>query len=901
MGLKAGTRLGNYEIVTLLGAGGMGEVYRAQDTKLGRQVAIKVLPASLAEDRELLRRFEGEARAIAALSHPNVIGIYDFARSESLAYAVMELLEGENLRDRLKGGALPPRRVIEIGIAVARGLGAAHERGITHRDLKPENIFLTKDGRVKVLDFGLAKQHPNLRGESPTETMATHALADPATEPGMVLGTVGYMSPEQVRGEAVDSRSDIFSFGVVLHEMLSGQRPFQGASPVQTMAAILDQDPPELTASRGALPPALERVVGHCLEKRPEARFQSMKDIAFALEHLNATTSGVLGRPAIRGPRHASLLAAASAVAGTLLLGLLFLAFGWPPFAPKVPPTFTRVTFAPGTVEAAFFGPDGRTIYYSERINGGPPQIFVIHPGSPEPKPLGVTDALLLGVSPNSDLAILRSPIAYYQTEYRGMLAQVGGEGGAVKEIQDHVLNAAWDGPGLATLTCNDQDLLKLEFPAGKVLLQADASSRVIRFMRLSRDGKRMAVVDADGVNTSKGVVFDRKGGRTVLFVKPGDASGDTITGMAWGPNGDLWYSELVGDQTLVWAQPVGGRRRMLWRGEGTQALMDVSAQGRVLLANHQVRRGVLVRKAGEAQARDISVGSSSQLTGMSADGQALLIMESPILDGGTPLDRTYLYNLEGGPAIQVAKGTPWTLSPDGHWAQIQFSGFEPGDLDPAITAAFRQAGLDPKGALNAAGQVPYLLFVPTGAGYPFAIALPKALDGGVGFAYLHPDGRRVLFNGGGKEGSFWYEVDRHGGAPKAFTPPGYGKQFVGLAPLSPDGRRFITIRGERFYVQPLVGGEPQPIAHLRPDERPLGWGQDSASIYLRSEQWMLPVTVTQMNLATGARREVFRFMPGDPSGILMFRSVLLSPDGKVCALDYVRQLSDLYLVDGLK
>jgi hypothetical protein len=709
------------------------------------------------------------------------------------------------------------------------------------------------------------------------------------------------MSPEQVRGEVADPRTDIFAFGVVLYEMLSGKRPFKGATSVQTMAAILEEDPAELVVSRGPMPPALERLVVHCMEKQREARFQSMKDIAFALENLSTTTSGTLGQAGGAGLHHVKLLVAACAVAGTLLVGSMFWALGWPPFAPKKPPTFARLTAAPGTVEAAFFGPDGRTVYFSERINGAPPEIFVIHPGGSGPKPLGISNALLLGVSPASELAILRAPIAYYQAEYRGMLAQAGGEGGAVKEIQERVLNATWDGPGLATLSCDEHDHLNLEFPAGKRLLQADASARVIRFMRLSKGGEHLAVVDSDGSNKSEVAVFERSGQRRVLFTKFGDASGDTFTGMSWGPDGDLWYSELTGDQTVVWALAMGGRRRLLWRGEGTKALMDVAADGRMLLANHLVRRGVLVHQAGEAQTRDVSVGISSQLEGLSADGQAMLILESPILDGGTSQDRAYLYKRNGGPALKVAKGTPWTLSPDGQWLQLQFSGFEPKDLDPAIKVALQQAGLDPKAALDAVAPVPYLLFVPTGAGHPLAIALPKRLDGGVGGAFLHPDGQHVVFNCGENGQSFWYQVDRNGGVPKALTPPGYGRQFVGLEPLSPDGRQLLLIAGERFFIQALDGGDPQLIKTIRKGERPLGWGSGPASIFLRSEQWMLPVTVTQLDLVSGARRQLFQFMPGDPSGILMIRSIFLSRDGKVCAMDYLRQLSDLYLVEGVK
>jgi len=673
-----------------------------------------------------------------------------------LAYAVMEFLDGDNLREKLRQGPLPIKRALEIAIEMAHGLGTAHERGIVHRDVKPENLFISRDGRVKVLDFGLAKQ-TFVSTTSPADVTMAGTFLPLATEAGVVMGTVGYMSPEQVRGEVVDPRSDIFSFGVVLFEMLTGQRPFKGDTPVQTMAAILDLEPPSLVSTRGPLPPALERIVAHCLEKRPEARFHSMKDVAFALESLGTATSAFTVQVRPRKVRATAPLIAAAAVAGTLALGLLFGLLGLPPFAPGAMPTFARLTFTPGTVEAARFGPDGKTIYY------------------------------------------------------------------------------------------------------------------------------------------------DRAGKRTVLFSKLGDANGDTITGMAWGPDGSLWYSELIGDQTALWAQPRGGgRRRLLWRAEGTKALMDVSPEGRVLLANHQVRRGVLVQRAGAATVQEVSVASGSQAEGLSADGTSLLIMESPILDGGTPLDRAFISHLDGRPPLKVAKGTPWSFSADGQWLQMQYSGFEPKDLDPAVTSAFQQAGLDPKAVLDPASPAPCILFVPSGAGHPFAVALPKGMEG-VGYAFLHPDGRRIIFNSGEGGHSAWYGVDRKGGVPRALTPPGYGKRFVGLYPLSPDGERLLVVEGTHFFVQPLKGGAPQPIQAIRKDERPLGWGPGGTSVYIRSEQWVLPLEVTRLDLATGARRKMFEFMPGDPSGILMMRSVFLPPDGKLCVLDYVRQLSELYVVDGVR
>jgi len=298
MALTSGTKLGPYEIQSPLGAGGMGEVYRTRDTRLDREVAIKVLPVGFARDPERLRRFQQEAQAAAALNHPNILAVHDFAEHEGSPYMVTEFLEGETLRERLRPGTLPVRKATEYAEQVARGLAAAHEKGIVHRDLKPENIFVTRDGRVKILDFGLAKL------TRPEGTVPSDA-ATPAsqTEPGMVMGTVGYMSPEQVKGQNADHRSDLFSFGAILYEMLSGKRAFSGETSVETMSAILKQDPPELTETNRTAPPALERIVRHCLEKNPEERFQSARDVAFNLANLSEISGGSTALRALKAPR----------------------------------------------------------------------------------------------------------------------------------------------------------------------------------------------------------------------------------------------------------------------------------------------------------------------------------------------------------------------------------------------------------------------------------------------------------------------------------------------------------------------------------------------------------------------------------------------------------------------
>ena len=300
MALTSGTKLGPYEILAPLGAGGMGEVYRARDTRLGRDVALKILPESFARDTDRLRRFEQEARAVAALNHPNILAIHDIGEQGGSPFLVSELLEGESLRAALDRGALPQRKTIEYGVQIAQGLAAAHDKGIIHRDLKPENIFITNDGRIKILDFGLAKlaQQTGADPDEPTLTASQTAA-------GVVMGTASYMAPEQVRGEVADPRTDIFAFGAVLYEMLSGVRAFRRDTPAETMTAVLKDDPPELSDGTRLVSPSLERIVRRCIEKNPEQRFQSARDLSFALSALSGTEASNIARAAVATSRRA--------------------------------------------------------------------------------------------------------------------------------------------------------------------------------------------------------------------------------------------------------------------------------------------------------------------------------------------------------------------------------------------------------------------------------------------------------------------------------------------------------------------------------------------------------------------------------------------------------------------
>src|SRR5208283_4648212 len=312
--LASGTKLGDYEVESLLGSGGMGEVYRARDSRLGRDVAIKVLPSFLSADSDRLRRFEQEARAAAALSHPNILAVYQMGTYEGAPYLVSELLEGETLREPIRRGRLAVRKAIDYGVQIARGLAAAHEKGIVHRDLKPENLFVTKDGRLKILDFGLAK----LTQPQPGSENSALTLTE-GTEAGVVMGTVGYMSPEQVRGQPADHRADIFAFGAILYEMLAGKRAFEKPTSPETMTAILNEDPPGISQVTANIPLAMQRVVHRCLEKNPEQRFQSASDMAFALDALSESGGSAYSAKAATGPRRRSKTIVAAAVVALAL------------------------------------------------------------------------------------------------------------------------------------------------------------------------------------------------------------------------------------------------------------------------------------------------------------------------------------------------------------------------------------------------------------------------------------------------------------------------------------------------------------------------------------------------------------------------------------------------------
>jgi hypothetical protein len=451
MSVSVGSRLGHYEVLAPLGAGGMGEVYRARDGRLGRDVALKVLPTDAERDAGRRARFEQEARAASALAHPNIVAVYDIGESDGSVWIAMELVEGRTVRDLLASGPLPTRRVLDVGTQVAEGLAAAHAAGIVHRDLKPENLILSKDGYVKILDFGLAKLAERGVAASEGPTMSAGA---PGTEPGTVMGTVGYMSPEQAAGQPVDFRSDQFSLGSILYEMTTGERAFQRRTSVETLAAILREEPKPIAGLNPAAPAPLRWTIERCLAKEPDERYASTKDLARDLksvrDHLSEASGATVTAPRARSRRGWLLPAAAGLILGALLGAAAILRFR--AAAPRIQPVYQQVTFGRGTIYGARFAPDGKTIVYSAAWDGKPAELFATQTDSPESRPLGLSSASLLGVSPSSELAVRLRGRFLLGFESAGTLARVPFNGTAPRELADDITAAEWspDGQQLA-------------------------------------------------------------------------------------------------------------------------------------------------------------------------------------------------------------------------------------------------------------------------------------------------------------------------------------------------------------------------------------------------------------------------------------------------------------------
>jgi eukaryotic-like serine/threonine-protein kinase len=863
MSLTSGTKLGPYEILGPLGAGGMGEVYRARDSRLDRVVAVKVLPASFAADADRLRRFEQEARSVAALNHPNILAVHDIGTHDGAPYMVCELLEGETLRARLHGGVLSSRRAVELGIQIAEGLAAAHEKGIIHRDLKPENIFITKDGRVKILDFGLAKI--TAVGSEPNAAQTLTSVQVALTEAGQVLGTAGYMSPEQVRGLAVDHRSDIFAFGAIFFEMLSGKRAFSRDTAAETMTAILKEDPPELTELNRNISPALERITRHCLEKSPDQRFQSASDLAFDLDalsqHSGSSARQVAAPSSMQQIRRFQLPI-------TLLLVTLGAGLGYllgHKQKPSSEVTYHQLTFRKGTVLSARFAPDNRTVIYAAAWGGSPPELFSTRQDSIESRPVGLGQVDLLGISSQGEMAVSLKPATL-----PGLFGTVGTlgrtpltGGTAPREMLENVEWSDWSPDGSNLLVVRTVDNVnRIEYPAGKVIYKATPPTW-ISHPRISRDGKHIAFCQHPTRGDDRGsvTIISSDGTGTMSF---GDFS--SLYGLAWSPKGDeVWFTADPTVTTIarrLMAVTMSGAFRLLAAAPGDLTLHDVSADGTAVIAIDDRERKIFFTDS-KTPERELTWLDRAVLGGLSPDGKQVLFHEGG--KGGGSMGTIFLRKTDGSPAVRLGEGYGVSLSPDQKW----------------VLASIPSS--PPRSSL-----------IPTGAGEVIELK-PTGIENIVPWGFA-ADSRRVVFlaNEPGHQARFFL-----------FDPA-----LAKLQPLTPEGTRGgVTPDGKYLIVRsnkplpdlvPIDTASPtREIKGMQPTERPI-LVTDDGKLALIVNLNGLTATVYRLHIDTGERQLVRTLEMHDPTGGFGITRVAATPDGQSFAFNTLRDLSELYLLQGL-
>ena len=860
MALTNGAKLGPYEIVAPLGAGGMGEVYRARDTRLDRSVAIKILPPHFSDDATRRQRFDREAKVISSLNHPNICMLHDVGTQDGVDFIVMEYAEGESLAERLEEGRLPVSQALQYGAEIASALDKAHRKGVTHRDLKPGNIMLTNTG-AKLLDFGLARADPPMATKATLTDMTPRAT--PMTVEGAIVGTVQYMSPEQVEGKEADARSDIFALGAVLYEMVTGERAFQGQSQFSVASAILEKEPKPIRTLQPLTPPALERTIQVCLAKDPDERWQSAGDLWKELRWIadgNSQAGALPGAPIVPAARHASRPRIAWIVAGmfaTVAAVALLLALRYE----RVPKSlaFRQINFRHEAVfQAAFAGED--TVVYSAAPSGNTPQIFTVRPDYPEPQPLGPRGMTLLAVSSKGELAVLLDAHYVGYRLFTGTLARMTLDGGAPREIQNGVRQADWspNGSQLAIIReVGGKD--RLEYPIGHVLREVSGFMSDVRF---SPKGDRIAYFEHPRKWDDRGSVntVDLAGNNTVL--SDGYWS---ERGLAWAPDGKevIFSASQSGGSFTVYAVTLAGKRRVAYQAPGGLIIQDVARDGRWVASRGDFRYAAMVHPAGATEDRDLSWLGTSHARALSPDGRTLLFAE-------TALGTNYavcLRKTDGSPVLRLGEGWPADLSGDGKW----------------VLAVLQSTP-------------PQLVIYPTGAGET------RQLERGEIEHYATTqwfrDGKSVLIGGNepGK-GTRFYVQEIGGGAPRPVTPEGTRD---GL--LSSDGK-LVLARGPegKYFLYPIAGGrsngDGKPVAALTEADVLVQWSTDGRSVlaYRPSE---IPYRLERVDLATGKRVLFKELAPGERTGLLSLREIFVTNDLRSYAYTAYYQVSSLFVSD---
>ncbi len=875
MSFSPGARLGVYEVIGALGAGGMGEVYRARDTRLGREVAIKVLPAEVASDPSRLRRFEKEARSASALNHPNIVTIYEIGSSDSVSYIAMERVEGKTLRELLFGGPLTLKKLLAIAPQIADGLARAHEAGIVHRDLKPENVMVTKDGLVKILDFGLAKLTPVGSGSDE----GSHLPTETGTSPGVVLGTVGYMSPEQAAGQPVDFRSDQFSFGSILYEMATGKRAFQKKTAVDTLSAILNEEPAPVAEINPLAPAPLRWIVERCLAKEPRGRYSATddlwRDLVGMRDHFWEVSRGGIGAmvaaPARGRPSALALVIGLCVAAAGLFAGRAIVR-GSGAKAPPAP-SFHRLTFRQGRLGNARFTPDGEAIVYSVYVpmSEGPnkERLFLTRPTSPESQSFDFSNTDVLSISRRGELALLQFGATSADI---GTLAVAPLTGGAARKLVEDVPYAGADwapnGKDLAAVRVVQRasqlgfPIGRLEFPIGKVIVADGARSP-----RFSPAGDEIAFFESEQDTNSIAVIGAAGKSKKVL-----SAGWFGVSGVpAWAAGGrEIWFTgaQQSGEPAALWAVDRSGKHRLVMRVPGDIELDDIAKDGRLLVANFlfsAILRGLC---AGRSKEVELSWLDQSVAADLSADGKTLLFNE--IGEGGGAKNAIYLRGTDGSPAVRLGEGDGLAISPDGK-------------------------------SVLARGGKGELRLLPTEAGEA------RALDTGslrsVGGAGWLPDGKGIVFSAVSQNGTRRIYVQTvHEGKSRAITPEATWIQSKG-SPVSPDGKFVVGTSGtpseRKLALYPIDGrGEARVIPGIAPADVPIQWSSDSRSLYVTKPQER-PLRIDLLELSTGKRQLWKEVTPGETYRVII--PPLITPDGKSYVYGAFTEFSALYLVEGLR